>query len=408
MYIMKTYKTLVWTVIILFLGISVYPQNLEFKRVQGFKPSVEQFKNGYIDWGNGFYYTVSKGYPPVQKRRRRRGGMSLALQKVKAKQAAIEGAKAQILLMANKIRVDADATVGDLTAAGYTIKVEGEVKNLEVPDHLQGWVNDPRRPYYEVVVKAPISGVSSQLISSQITKIRTGRRGEVKPPEPEKKEPEKKEEPKEEEKAPEEKKPEKKTKEEKIDDIRKKAEDAEKEMLLLIDARDTGAKQAVFPEIKDEDGADIFNITLPDKVKVKHEQMVKYVKTDKKKEAIINEIRGHSDILYVSALPPKQTIVFSERHHAVLTAGNGKPAKKPRRRRRRFACRAQSSAGKLKANIVISRKDAKKIIKADKKAEFFRKANVYVIMDSSIGGTEGSIPELLDSVLAEIQHGSNT
>lgn len=389
-------------VVILSITAFIYAENLEFKRVQGFKPSVEQFKNGYIDWGNGFYYTVSRGYPPAQKRRRRRGGMSLALQKVKAKQAAIEGAKAQILLMANKIRVDADATVGDLKAAGYNIKVEGEIKNLEIPDHLQGWVDDPQKSFYEVVVKVPISSVSSQLISSQVTKIRTGKRGNIKPPEPEKKEPEKEKEPEEEKKEPEKEKPQDKTKEEKIEDIRKKAEDAEKEMLLLIDARDTGAKQAVFPEIKDEDGADVFNITLPDKVKVKHEQMLKYVETDKKKEEIINKLRGRRDILYIAALPAKQTIVISERHYAVLAADKGQPAAKPRRRRRRFTCRARSSAGKLKANIIISKKDAEKIIEADKKAEFFRKANVYVIMDSSIGGTEGSIPKLPDSVLAGI------
>ena len=401
---MKTIKLLFCCAAVVLCIYSVNGQNFEFRTVQGFQPSVEQFKNGYIDWGNGFYYTVSRGYPPAQKGRRSRRRMSKALQKVKAKQAAIEGAKARILLMANKIRVDADATVGDLIASGYRIKVEGDIKNYTVV--VEGWVEDPRKPYYEVVVKSPISGVSSQLIDSQITKVRTGKRKKPAPPEPVEKEaePEEKKEPEPElepEKEPEPKEPGEKTKEDKIDDIRKKAEDAEKEMLLLIDARDTGAKQAVFPEIKSEDGADVFNITLPDKVNVKHEQMVKYVETDKKKDNLMNELHRRNDVLYIAALPPNETVVFSEQYGAVYAADDGASGKKPGGRRRRFRFKARSSAGKLKANIIISKKDAEKIAKADKKEHFFKNANVYVIMDSSIGGTESRIPERLKSLLAD-------
>jgi len=375
-----------------------------FKKVLGtFAPSVEKFANGYIDWGNGCYYTVSKGYPPRKKRSRlKRRKTNPALLKAKARQAAVEGAKAQILLMANNIRVDADATIGDLKAAGYVIKVEGDIKKYTIV--AEGWVDDPERPFYEVVVKAPLSSVSSQLVDSQITKVRTGKRGKVVPPA--EKKPAEAGEKKEEKPAPpaeKEKREEKreKTKEEKIKDIKKRAAEAEKEMILLIDARGTGAKQALFPEVKDKDGAAVFNITLPDKVKLKHEQMVKYVETDKSREELLNMLRPHADVLFVSALKPVETVVLIPRYSVVLTADTGE--KKPvRRRRRRFFCTATSSAGKLKANIIISKKDAERIIKADKTAHFFKKANVYVLVDPSIGGTEGCVPEGEGNVLADL------
>ena len=86
---------------------------------------------------------------------------------------------------------------------------------------------------------------------------------------------------------------------------------------------------------------------------------------------------------------------------AVLAAEDEKPEAKPRRRRRRFTCKATSSAGKLKANIIISKKDAERIAEADKKEKFFKNANVYVIMDSSIGGTESRMQKLLEAILAD-------
>ena len=172
---------IVYSVMMVLVPLVVWGQQLEFGNVLGeFKPSVEQFDNGYVDWGNGFYYTVSKGYPPAKRRRRSRRQENKELQQEKAKLAAIEGAKAQILLMASKIRVDAEAYVGDLIAAGYKIKVEGDIAQYEVV--AEGWVEDAPRPYYEVVVKAPLNAVSGQLVDSQITKVQTGKRGPVEEP----------------------------------------------------------------------------------------------------------------------------------------------------------------------------------------------------------------------------------
>lgn len=373
-------------------------QGLTFPRVAGdFRPSVEPFENGYIDWGNGFYYTVSKGFPPAEKKSRLKNkpAMSEALKIEKAKTAAIEGAKAQILMMANNIRVDADATLGDLIAAGFRVKVEGDIKNYEIVK--EGWIQIAG--CYEVVVRAPITSVSSQLIDSQITKLKTGVRAPVEEaPVPQVEEPvEVPPAPPVEEVPAEE--PKEKTKEEKIEDIKDKAEAAEEEMLLLIDAQGTGANAAVFPEVKDEDGADLFNITLPPKLKVKHEQMVKYVETDKKGDDLLNLLENHPNILYVRALPPTEKIVFVEEPFWMTAADEGaKPD-----RRKRFSVKASSSDGKLKANIVVTKEDAKKILEADAKAGFFENANVYILMDPSIGGTEGRRIIPLEALIAGLE-----
>jgi len=169
-------------------------------------------------------------------------------------------------------------------------------------------------------------------------------------------------------------------------------------MMLLIDARDTGANAAMFPEVKSEDGADLFNITLPDKTKAKHEQMVKYVETDKKAEELNRLFEGRKDVLLVHALPVRERVVITP-VVGLTAAQDGEAA--PAAPRARFTTKATSSAGKLKANIVVSKDDAKKIAEANTQAHFFENANVYVIMDSSIGGTEGFRLVPLDELLSK-------
>ncbi|MFH1706652.1 MAG: hypothetical protein ABIF71_01855 [Planctomycetota bacterium] len=377
-------------------GALAQAEGLTFQRVRGeFRPAVEQFPTGYVDWGNGFYYTVSKGLPPKQPRLKTQQ-MSPALLKAKAKTAAVEGAKAQILMMANNIRVDADATLGELTVAGFKVRIEGEISKYEIV--TEGWVEDPVQPYYEVVIKAPLSGVSGQLISSQITKLQTGARGPVEEPPapaPEAAPPAQPAPPAEPPPAP----PAEPGKDEKIQDIKDKAAGAEAEMMLLIDARDTGANAALFPEVQSEDGADLFDITLPDKVKTKHEQMVKYVATDKNTEELNRLFEGRRDVLLVQALPVRERVVLAPVVEVVPVADGDTTPAAPRAR---FTTKATSSAGRLKANIVVSKEDAKKIAEANNQARFFENANVYVIMDSSIGGTEGFRLVPLDDLLSRL------
>ncbi len=404
-------------ILCLFLILSAFPlfsQNADiFGRVDGaFKPSVEQFPNGYIDWGNGYYYTVSKGYPPEEGKRVRRK-LSDAMKRKRARDAAVRGAMSQILQMAKNIRVDAEATVGDLEVAGFKVKISGDIKDYEIVK--EGWAPDVPKPYYEVVMKAPISGVSGQLIESQITKMKTGKRGPVVPPAPEPEpEPEIKEPVPEPEPQPEPMN----EKEKKIEDIKKKAADAEAEMLLIIDARGTGANQAVFPEVKSTDGAEIFNITLPSNLKAKRKPMVKYIEHENQGKAkghdkdkaqgkakghendLINELKTNKRILYVQAIMPVDILVEEDCRSVVYAADEEKA--EPKKKRRRFSARASKSAGKLKANIIISKDDAEKIIAANKKEKFFENANVYVIMDSSIGGTEGCIRVPAETILSQL------
>ena len=110
------------------------------------------------------------------------------------------------------------------------------------------------------------------------------------------------------------------------------------------------------------------------------------------------DLQQHSifgKILYVRAVTYKPANSIYQKRVNInriynYGASNNKVIQAQKRKKRK-AIRAKKAIGSLKANIIISKEDAARIIKADKKSGFLKKGRVVIITDIFFGGTEGHL-----------------
>jgi TolB-like protein len=333
-----------------------YPVEAVVKRIEtGFKPYIEPSKYGQVNfeelyvtaWGEGKY--KGKGTKARQMARR----------------AAIVDAQAHALEIVHDLRVDASKKVKD--DKDKIVKIKGLVKDAEVIDEK----DMESEGKYQVTIRVPlvgIRGISSVFLDEKVPT----KKGEIK-----------------------------KTKEAKEDAYTG----------LIIDARGTGLKPAMFPQIEDEDGNLIYGPEMVDKQTVKEQGMASYAIAEKDGSLLLDEktlyikarARGdyHGPAILVADL---SNLMISDGSNGLVLAEAEEekggqdltPGRRARRARLRqggnpMEVKALKSGGKLKANVIVSSESAQKAKLADEASQIFTKCKVVILMDTMIGGTEGKI-----------------
>lgn len=146
---------------------------------------------------------------------------------------------------------------------------------------------------------------------------------------------------------------------------------------LVIDARGLGVKPACFPAVLDDKGDTVFGPKTVDRAAAQKDGMVHYMAAPK--GADLSSLFGEGAYIVrpVQAAPPAP----------------------PREGRRPLKIKGGDKAGLLKANIIISSEDAKKIREDPTLVAQLKRSRVTVVTDPLIGGMEGRLPGF-DQLLA--------
>ncbi len=143
---------------------------------------------------------------------------------------------------------------------------------------------------------------------------------------------------------------------------------------LVIDARGLGVKPACFPVVLDEKGDVVYGPEIIDRAAAEQNGMAQYQTLPK--GANLSSLFGEG--AYV-VRPVQMSPV-------------------PREGRRPLKIKGADKAGVLKANILISSDDAKKIREDAQMGGALRRSKVVIVTDPLIGGMEGRVPPTMDGV----------
>jgi len=150
---------------------------------------------------------------------------------------------------------------------------------------------------------------------------------------------------------------------------------------IVIDARGMGVNPACFPEILDESGAAVYGPGTVDRGTAEKHGLVQY-----------------------RALPAGVTLssVFGEGASIIRPVQRAPLA---REGRRPLKIKGLKSTGRLKANVIISVEDAKKIREDAQLGGVLKRSRVVIVTDPLIGGMEGRHPRS-DMHLAAVPAGT--
>ncbi|MEW6544364.1 MAG: hypothetical protein AB1411_12245 [Nitrospirota bacterium] len=137
---------------------------------------------------------------------------------------------------------------------------------------------------------------------------------------------------------------------------------------LVIDARGLGLKPACFPEITDDKGALVYGPATIDRPTAEKDGMVQYKTLPK-----------GADL----------SAIFGEGTYVIRPVQMGAG---PREGRRPLKIKGVDKAGALKANLLISSDDAKRIREDPQLKSALARSKVVVVTDPLIGGMEGRAP----------------
>lgn len=137
---------------------------------------------------------------------------------------------------------------------------------------------------------------------------------------------------------------------------------------LVIDARGLGLKPACFPEVTDDKGNVVYGPANTDRATAERDGMVQYKTLPK--DADLSSVFGEGAYI----VRPVQ-----------IGAG-------PREGRRPLKIKGSDKTGALKANLLISSEDAKRIREDPQLKSALARSRVVVVTDPLIGGMEGRAP----------------
>ncbi|MGH7260524.1 MAG: hypothetical protein ACREI9_07555 [Nitrospiraceae bacterium] len=154
---------------------------------------------------------------------------------------------------------------------------------------------------------------------------------------------------------------------------------------MVIDARGLGLKPACFPSVVDDKGQVVYGPQTVDKAAAEKDGMMHYMTAPKGAD--------------LSSLFGEDAYIISPVQAA--------PAVVPREGRRPLKIKGMDKAGALKANIIISSDDAKKIREDASMSGALKRSRVTVVTDPLIGGMEGRLPafdRLLAAAVPDASH----
>lgn len=142
---------------------------------------------------------------------------------------------------------------------------------------------------------------------------------------------------------------------------------------LVIDARKTSASPAVFPKVQDTAGREVYSAASVNKEDLQKRGMASYAVVSR--EAQISRLFPHAVIISATYLPE----------------GDQQQTQPPKRRQgyKPLTVQAADAGGAIKANLIVSEEDAKKIMAIANKSNSLKEARVVVVLSSEVGGLEG-------------------
>jgi hypothetical protein len=323
-------------VLIAMLGLSA-PLSIGGEEAAHFAAYIERFGNGEIDWDKGIVYGRGVAYIDEQ------GGNTMM-----ARRAAQVIAAANIVRLAAGIRLDDRRFLADLDNGNVVIRLRAF---LRVTDHSTRHVKNTDRPYFEVVRKTPlrgISGLTRQLLTKFGSSVSEGIQWPTKPVIP----------------GP--------------------MEDDDASWLVL-DARhlakSDGVKPALFPKIVSADGEVLYDLNRTDPVALEQRGMARYVMSDSDSDRISPQSAAPGNI-------PGNLLALL----APASALAEEPEPKTPGRKRYIIKKVKNIEGLKKTNLVVTNSDAQALKSEDNASRILKRCRVIVIVSSPIGGVEGSRP----------------
>ncbi len=296
-----------------------------------FSPYVESYGSGWIDWEEMAIYGIGRGMLDRHAGSRpmaRRAGKIIALQ--------------SILKIAAGVHLDDRRSLTDLGAGPLVIELNALIHFTE---HRQVFVEGASGPYYEVVLRSPMTGIQGL----------TGRLVDALKDRP--------------------------LHWDKLPQKGGGYPEADDAPWLVLDARrPAGAEPltpALFPKVLTGSGRVVYDLDRVDEEALKQRGMVRYV-----------TMTGPSERLHGSRPDPDRwlsRLLFP----SPAEAGEDPPRKK----RRRFIVKdVEQVRGLAKTNLVISEQDARSLQAEDASSRILERCRVIVIVSSPVGGVEGRRP----------------
>ena len=320
-----------------------------------YKPYREKLPHGTVDWDQGWIRADAS--VPIKT------GVPAAQARVQARRVAVMKAQAEALRIAMRLPVDSESRLESYEA--LRIHVRGIVAGGEVVS--EGLHNGA----YELSLKVPINGVKG--IAAAVAKVTL-------PP------PDRKTAPPNRVEAPSDqgggaKKPASTTREAGTEPVPKPGVASLAAFSsVTVDASETGVKPALQARIIDPDGREVYGVKTVKPLVSRERTLARYVTKDASTPSPDNaswlspERLGALPLALIS--PPQ--FLLAQRA----------PSRRPRGSEESLNVRAEGAAGKLKADIVVTRETAEKLRKLNEETGALTEGRVVVIVRADVGGVE--------------------
>jgi hypothetical protein len=142
---------------------------------------------------------------------------------------------------------------------------------------------------------------------------------------------------------------------------------------VVIDARKVPVNPAVFPKIKDTKNHDVHSVQSVNREDLEKRGMASYAVVARDVE--ISRLFPHAAVITIAYMPE---------------GDQSAPSKQKRRQGYKpLVVTAVDAGGQLKANLIVSEEDAKKMKTVDEKTGAMKQCRVVVVVSSEVGGLEG-------------------
>jgi hypothetical protein len=304
---------------------------VSFAQTSKFKPFIERFPEGRVDWDAGYFYGTGVGYPHLND-----GSKAKAMKVAEAK------ALSAILQVASGLRVDDRRTLADLEREKTVIQLRALIR---YEPHEQQFVQEGKTPFYRVTYRAPMKGVQG-LTRNLLPHVGSGRPVGGEP-------------------------------------IPKPSEDNDEGATwLVLDARGLSktspVQPALFPKIVTEKGDAVFDLNVAEEGALVQKGMARYVVSDQSREDMMSSLEGEGPLSLARLLGPSWALAQEKGER--------------KRQGKAIVKDVNQVQGLMKTNLVISEADAKEIKDEDASSQILKKCRVIVVVSSSLGGIEGGHP----------------
>ena len=314
-----------------------------------FRPLLENFENGHINWQTGEYHAKVAAPVPTEYRGR---PVNEAMGKELALRVSRALADSVFLQIVAETRVDAKQRLSALVKDDAAIRLSGNIRGKEL---VQAQIKARgSKKLLEASYRIPMRGVVGVLsnVYEKAMQSRTNPETRTSP-------------------AP---------------GPGSHTTQAGEEQAIYIDARGTGLQPALFPDILDPNGTKLFDPVTMGKSHVVNNGVVEYM-TAQDDAPVVSELFPGDAIVLAAATTGElvlKTIV------EISHAADEKPERKKRKKRK--AVKATQAEGIMKSNIIVGSEDAEKLRKARESGELTDSPRIIVITDGTVGGTEGRLP----------------